>query len=57
MAVELKTGQPIGEIRFSSDKKPDFVGSPFQVAASNNIVLVYLGDGKQLFAFRFLPEA
>jgi outer membrane protein assembly factor BamB len=55
-AVDIRTGDRLGVVRFSPDAYPDSVNNPYHVAASNGIVVVYLGEGQQMFAFRFSPE-
>lgn len=55
-AVDIKTGNRIGTVSFSPNAYPDSVNNPYHVAASNGIVVAYLGEGQQMFAFRFLPE-
>ena len=58
-AANTKTGELAGVVKiepsFEELDGHDRVNREFCVAASNNIVVVYLGSGRQLFAFRFQP--
>lgn len=59
-AVDAKTGQFVGAVQFNPSFQEldglDLVNRVFCVAASDNVVIVYFGSGRQLFAFRFLPN-
>lgn len=59
-AANAKTGQMLGYVQFAPSLQElegsDQVNSEFCVASSDNIVVLYLGSGRQLFAFRFLPD-
>jgi outer membrane protein assembly factor BamB len=52
-AVDIKTGNRLGIVSFSPNTNPDSVNNAYHVAASNGIVVTYLGEGQQMFAFRF----
>ncbi len=58
--IDEETGQVVGVVYFAPSLQElnglDLVNREFCVAASDNTVVVYLGSGHQLFAFRFLPE-
>ena len=60
LAANGETGEIVGEVQFSPGLTEldgsDRVNREFCVAASENIVVVYLGSGRQLFSFRFLPD-
>lgn len=55
-AVDAQTGQIIASVQFVPDAAQEHLTQSYlySVAASNGIVVVYLGDSRQLFAFRFL---
>jgi outer membrane protein assembly factor BamB len=55
-AVDIRTGDRLGLVRFSPDTHPDSVNNAYRVAASDGVVVIYLGEGQQLFAFRFLQN-
>jgi hypothetical protein len=54
VALDPMTGTAVSQLEFKPD---EIIGTSstniFQVAASDDIVVVYLGDGNQLMAFRF----
>ena len=58
--MDAKTGQFVGAVQFNPSFQEldglDLVNRVFCVAASDNVVIVYFGSGRQLFAFRFLPN-
>ena len=55
IAVDVQTGKTIGALEFEpSGIQANYGHYHYFVAASDGIVLVYLGDGRQLFAFRYL---
>jgi len=54
-AMDINTEQSLSSANFEPRQSPLTLGNLFQVAAHNNIVVVYLGDSKQLFTFRFMP--
>lgn len=58
--ANAKTGQVLGYVQLAPSLQEldgiDLVNSEFCIAASDNVVVLYLGSGRQLFAFRFLPE-
>lgn len=54
-AVDVQTGKTLATVTFkptTSQEKLEF-GRVYSVAVSDDIVVVYLGDSWQLFAFRF----
>lgn len=54
IAIDIETGKILGQMAFTSTVTRDHVSNiHYFVAASNDIVLVYLGDGRQLVALRF----
>jgi outer membrane protein assembly factor BamB len=59
-AVDIRTGEMIGTIDFTPslyELSPlDLSNRPFNVAAYDKTVVVYFGDSRQLFTFRFLPD-
>lgn len=57
IAIDIETGEILDQMVFTSNLIQDGTSDiHYFVAASNNIVLVYLGDSQQLFAFRFLSR-
>jgi outer membrane protein assembly factor BamB len=54
-AVDIRTGDRLGVVRFSPDTHPDSVNNAYHVAASDGAVVIYLGEGQQMFAFSFSP--
>ncbi len=56
VAVDVSSGRVVGEVNFTPDRIDDPVNTPFHVASSDGIAVVYFGDGRQLFAFRSLPD-
>ncbi len=57
IAVDIETGKILGQVDFISNQERDRTADIHHfVAAGYNIVLVYLGDSQQLFAFRFSPS-
>ncbi len=67
LAVDVRTGDVLATLEFIGDDGPDkydntpdsplnYVRRPFSVAASENIIVVHLGDSSQLFAFRFISN-
>lgn len=56
-AVDESEGMILGKQRFAgAENQTMSVLGNFRVTAEKNIVVVYLDDSRQLFAFRFLPE-
>jgi outer membrane protein assembly factor BamB len=57
LAVDMKTGSTVASMQFDPPGLT-FGNRSFQydVAVHDNIVLVYLSDGRQLIALRFLPD-
>ncbi len=57
VALNVHNGQVVGQIQLLPDVAQDQLPQyyPYNVAASGDIVVVYMGDSFQLFAFRFLP--
>ncbi len=51
VAVDIETGNLIEKISFTPNTQID--NNAFHVAANENMVLVYLGEGQQLMSFRF----
>jgi outer membrane protein assembly factor BamB len=56
VALDVETGQKIGSVQFSNGETQLGEDRGYFVAASGGNVFVYLGDGRQLFAFRFLAD-
>lgn len=57
MAVDIRTGETLGTLHFEPSGIRSGSGHyEYLVTASDNIVLVYLGDGRQLIALRFLTD-
>lgn len=55
VAIDIRTGKMLGSVNFEPPGIQSGWGNyHYHVAASNDIVLVYLGDSRQLFAFRYL---
>ncbi len=56
VALDITTGQSLGEINFSPNKVQYAPYNKFYLSANNNnLLLVYFGGNNQLFAFRFSP--
>jgi outer membrane protein assembly factor BamB len=56
VALDIMTGQSLGEIDFSPNKVQYAPYDKFYLSANNNnLLLVYSGGNNQLFAFRFSP--
>jgi outer membrane protein assembly factor BamB len=53
VAVDGHTGQELGRVEFGTTATTD-QSTAYDVTASQDFVLVYMGDGRKLFAFRFL---
>jgi outer membrane protein assembly factor BamB len=53
VAVDGHTGQELGRVEFGTAATTD-QSTAYDVTASQDFVLVYMGDGQKLFAFRFL---
>lgn len=53
LAVDGHTGQELGRVEFGTTATTD-QSAAYDVTASQDFVLVYMGDGRKLFAFRFL---
>jgi outer membrane protein assembly factor BamB len=53
VAVDGHTGQELGRVEFGTAATTD-QSTAYDVTASQDFVLVYMGDGRKLFAFRFL---
>ncbi len=57
LAVDIRTGEVLSTLRFEpSEIRSGHGHYEYLVAASDDIVLVYLGDGRQLIALRFSPD-
>ncbi len=57
IAVDIQTGEVLSTLRFEPSEISSGGGHyEYLVAASDDIVLVYLGDGRQLIALRFSPD-
>ncbi len=57
IAADIQTGEVLSTLRFEPSEISSGGGHyEYLVAASDDIVLVYLGDGRQLIALRFLPD-
>ncbi len=57
-ALDIYTGEILGTVQFDPslfELGVNIVNERFDVAASNDIVLIYFGDSWQIFAFRFSP--
>jgi outer membrane protein assembly factor BamB len=55
LAVDAHTGQELGRVEFGPGRAGDqSTVYAYDVTASQDFVLVYMGDGQKLFAFRFL---
>lgn len=53
LAVDICTGETIGALRFEPNKiRSEGIHYEYIVSATDDIVLVYLGDGRQLIALR-----
>jgi hypothetical protein len=54
VALDPMTGTAVSQLEFKPD---EIIGTSstniFQIATSDDIVVVYLGNGNQLMAFRF----
>lgn len=56
LALDIQSGALLGEFTFDPPGIQSGYGNyGYSVAAAQNIVLVYLGDGRQLFALQFDP--
>jgi hypothetical protein len=56
VALDIATGQSLGEIEFSPNKVQYAPYNRFYLSANdNNLLLVYFGGNNELFAFRFSP--
>ena len=57
-ALDVYTGTLLGEVKIGSSllelPEHDYFNFPFEVAASNDRILVYFGDTQQLFGFHFV---
>jgi hypothetical protein len=56
-AIDSKTGQVLAIVTFEPETPQERLtqgGRIYNVAAKGDIVVVYLGDSRQLFAFRFV---
>lgn len=53
VAVDVQSGEVVGKITFSQQEVENDFKNQIQVAANDDTVLVYLGDGQQLMAFRY----
>ncbi|MEJ2746581.1 MAG: PQQ-binding-like beta-propeller repeat protein, partial [Anaerolineae bacterium] len=56
VALDVETGQKVGSVQFSNEETQLGEDRGYFVAASGGNVFVYLGDGRQLFAFHFLAD-
>ncbi|MCB9419064.1 MAG: PQQ-binding-like beta-propeller repeat protein [Ardenticatenaceae bacterium] len=56
VALDVETGQKVGSVQFSNGETQLGEDKGYFVAASGGNVFVYLGDGRQLFAFHFLAD-
>ncbi len=56
VALDAETGQKVGSVQFSNGETQLGEDRGYFVAASGGNVFVYLGDGRQLFAFHFLAD-
>jgi outer membrane protein assembly factor BamB len=56
IAIDVETGQKVGSLQFTNGETQLGEDRGYFVAASGGNVLVDLGDGRQLFAFRFLAD-
>ena len=57
LAIDIQTGETLSTLRFEpSEIRSGHGHYEYLVAASDDIVLVYLGDGRQLIALRFSPD-
>lgn len=54
LAVDFYTGQVLGNITFASESVLGQSPNTYSITASNDIIVAYFGDSRQLFAFRFL---
>lgn len=56
-AIDLDTYEILGWVEFDG---PSFMArdytNEFKIVSDNDVVVVYLGDSEQLFAFRFFPD-
>lgn len=58
LAIDEKTGEVISTLSFApSEVQSDSGQSSYNVAASNDNVLVYLDDSKQLYILRFIGDS
>jgi outer membrane protein assembly factor BamB len=56
VVMEIQTGHVLGKVEFDAENLEPQDDRGFYVAATDNNVFVYFGDGRQLFAFRFSPD-
>ena len=56
VALDIATGVVQDGVQFGPAALSDAANRSFQVAAAGNLVLVYFGDSRQLFAFRVSNE-
>ncbi len=57
VAIDIETGEVLGQTAFTSNLTRERTSDIHHfITASNDIVIVYLGDSQQLFAFHFLPD-
>jgi len=56
LAVDIETGQEIGLIQFTNERFQLGETRGFFVAANEGSVFVYLGDSRQILAFRLLSD-
>ena len=57
LAVDIQTGETIGALSFEPNKiRSEGIHYEYIVSATDDIILVYLGDGRQLIALRFHPD-
>ena len=58
-ARSIHNGELLGSLSFQpslAEKNVNFSNNTFNLAASLDVVVVYFGHSKQLFAFRFSPS-
>ena len=56
VAYDIESGQQIGSVQFSGETILPESNRGYFVAAGGENVFVYFGDGRQLFALRFLSS-
>lgn len=56
-AIEAKTGQAIASVQLVPDTAQEHLTQSYvyNIVANNGMIVLYLGDSRQLFAFRLLP--